>query len=117
MESRPLEKTTKNDINGNFFQVIHNMYQNIKSCVADKGEHSPFFMTNCGVRQGDNLSPVLFSMLLNDLEYHLLSDRLDGIKIECNNDEIYTFMEVFILLYADDTVILADNAKSFQKKI
>ena len=97
--------------------VIHNMYQNIKSCVADKGEHSHFFMTNCGVRQGDNLSPVLFSMFLNDLEYHILSDRLDiGIKIECNNDEIYTFMEVFILLYADDTVILAVNAKSFQKK-
>ena len=71
-------------------------------------------MTNCGVRQGDNLSPILFSMFLNDLEYHLINDGSDGIKIEFNNDQMYVFMEVFILLYADDTVILADNAQSFQ---
>lgn len=107
-------KLLNNDINGNFFQIIHNMYQNIKSCVADKGEYSAFFMSNCGVRQGDNLSPILFSMILNDLEDHLINDRSDGIEIECYNDQMYVFMEVFILLYADDTVILADNAQSFQ---
>ena len=27
-------KLLRNEINGNFFRVIHNMYQNIKSCVS-----------------------------------------------------------------------------------
>ena len=47
------------------------MYANIKSCVTVNGQDSQFFNNNRGVRQGDNLSPVLFSLFLNDFEDHL----------------------------------------------
>ena len=42
-------------------------------------------------------------MFLNDIEGHLVSDSAEKISIECE--------KVFILLYADDTVILADNTQ------
>ena len=33
---------------------------------------------NVGVRQGENLSPLLFSLYLNDLEEFLASKRVGG---------------------------------------
>ena len=50
-----------------YFRVIYNMYSEIKSCVSAKNDISGFFISNIGVRQGVNLSPILFSIYLNDL--------------------------------------------------
>ena len=55
------------------------MYTEVKSYITLKGENSPFFVSNRGVRQGDNLSPVLLSIFLNDLEDHLRADVNEGI--------------------------------------
>ncbi len=61
-------KLTKQGITGKILNVIRNLYKNIKSCVCTKGEQSEFFISNVGVRQGENFSPVLFSLYINDLE-------------------------------------------------
>jgi len=61
------------NVHGNFFTVIRNMYNDIKSCIAVNGEFSDFFQSCRGVRQGENLSPILFSIFLNDLEHYLLT--------------------------------------------
>ena len=87
------------------------MYQNIKSCVSINSNLSKFFLCNCGVRQGENLSPALFSLFLNDLECNLNNNH-DGIAIRCN--ELDIMQKILILLYADDTVILADDPKKLQ---
>ena len=44
------------------------MYKSIKSCVMDSGIQSDFFESHVGVRQGENLSPLLFALFLNDLD-------------------------------------------------
>ena len=44
------------------------MYNQAKSCVKHEGNISEFFACNIGVRQQENLSPLLFAMLLNDFE-------------------------------------------------
>ena len=47
-------------VQGKFLRVIYNMYSGIKSCVSVNNECSGYFISNLGVRQGENLSPVLF---------------------------------------------------------
>ena len=74
------------------------MYANIKSCVTVNGQDAQFFSSNRGVRQGDNLSPVLFSLFLNDLEDHLLADKVNRIPVEYKTDDLVHFIKNFILL-------------------
>ena len=57
------------------------MYKNIKSCVIHSGEQSCFFYSQCGVRQGENLSPVLLSLFFNDLEDNTSAYGCNGIEV------------------------------------
>ena len=67
-----------------------------------------------GVRQGENLSPVLFALFLNDLETFLEEKNCTGINLEMPTDNISTYIKLFVLLYADDTVIFGTDEVSFQ---
>ena len=53
------------------FNIVYHMYQNIKFCVPSEGKLSDFFVSNVGVRQGENFSPLLFSIYVDDLEHYL----------------------------------------------
>ena len=108
-------KLLKNEINGKFFRVIYNLYQNIKSCVTINNSNSTFFESYIGLRQGENLSPILFSIFLNDLELNLQSRHNNGIEFEYDDDEVFHSIQMLVLLYADDTVIMADSPESLQK--
>ena len=44
-------------------------------------ECSGYFISNLGVRQGENLSPVLFCIYLNDLEDYLSQNRYFGVAL------------------------------------
>ena len=112
-----LEKTSFYPCEWHFLRVLQNMYANIKSCVTVNGQDSQFFNSNRGVRHGNNLSSVPFSLFLNDLEDHLLADQVNGIPIEYKTDDFVHFIKIFILLYADDTTILSDSAKNLQKSL
>ena len=76
------------------------MYQGIKSSVSHGGEQSTFFRSF----RGEKLSPVLFSLFLNDLETFLEENKCIGINLEISTGNISTYINLFILLYADDTV-------------
>ena len=58
-------KLLKVGINGKIIRVIRNMYSNIKSCVSVNQEISDYFVSFTGVHQGENLSPLLFSLYVN----------------------------------------------------
>ena len=93
------------------------MYDNIKSCVSVNGVTSSFFDSNIGVRQWENLSPFLFAVFLNDLESFLSSNaELKGVACVTNaaSNMIYMYLKIFVLLYADYTVILAESSDDLQ---
>ena len=69
-------KLIKSNIKGKLFRVIHNMYSNLKSCVVNNSQRSEFFSCNIGVRQGENLSPLLFALYLNGFEL-FIRDRFN----------------------------------------
>ena len=114
-----LFKLLQNNINGKFFRVIQNMYQDIKSRVVYNNEKSDFFASEIGVRQGENLSPALFALYLNDLQHFLEERDLCGIQSISSDleNELTVYLKIFLLLYADDTVLLSENSHDLQEVI
>ena len=98
-------------IQGKILNVIKSMYAQIKSCVFLNGEKSDFFISARGVRQGENLSPLLFSLFVNDIENEFLKHGCSYINIDAHWDN---FIRLLVLMYADDTIILADSKENLQ---
>ena len=71
-----------------------------------------FFQCNNGLRQGENISPVLFSLFLNDLE-HCLSKN-DSIGLNLYDSDLRSFLKIIVLLYADETVLFAESEEEMQ---
>lgn len=109
-------KLNSYNINGKCLNIIKNIYEQSKSKITTVEGSSAFFPCNSGVRQGDNLSPFLFTMFLNDLE-HYLHQHDAGITVDYTNDDISVYLKLFVLLYADDTVIFSDSPEDLQKSL
>ena len=74
-------KLIQSNISGKLLNVIKSMYANIKSCVSNDGMMSDFFSSGVGVRQGENLSPILFALFVNDLQNFFELNDCRGIYI------------------------------------
>lgn len=107
-------KLVRSGINGKVLNVIQSMYQNIKSCVFVNGKKSDFFESGIGLRQGENLSPVLFSLYVNDLESYLMQQNVTPIEMKLRSIDDEPWLKLLVLLYADDTVILSDTPAGLQ---
>ena len=97
-------KLIKLGIRGNILNIIKSMYETVKSKVRFENQLSEEFSCILGVRQGECLSPFLFSMFLNDLEEEFLINDIDGIDIG--------LIKIFLLLYAD--VIFSSSPEGLQ---
>ena len=68
------------------------------------------FVLSSGVKQGDVMSSILFSMYINDLATGIHVKYLNcGVAVDD--------MKVLILLYADDIVLIAPDEESMQKGV
>ena len=86
--------------------AIKQIYNVTKAKVWTSEGYTESFETKAGVRQGCLLSPLLFTLYINDL-------------IECVDEGGFCFDGVWIrmLLYADDIVFLASDPKVLQNMI
>ena len=114
------KKLLGQNINGKLFNVIFNLYKHAKSCVKVNGIKSNYFSCLTGVRQGENLSPLLFAIFLSDLEsflakkYNGLPAFKDRVYNYLEDDDTVLYLNLFVLLYADDTIVLAENEVQLQ---
>ena len=81
-------------MNGKLFNVIHTMYSSANACINSKSTRGNLFTSEVVLRQGHNLSPLLFSIYLNDFEL-FLSKYYDGITFKCvNENDIYLHLDL-----------------------
>ncbi len=103
-------------INGKCLNIIKNMYKCIKSCVKVGNDFSEYFPCMVGVRQGENMSPFLFAMFLNDLEDFL--NRCGIVDLHSVTSDMFQHLDIyvklFLLLYADDTILMSETETGLQ---
>ena len=99
------------------------MFAKTKSCVKTRHGLSQILLSNVGLRQGENVSPVLFSLFLNDLKGFLTSNNAQGQKLllalsqDMFLQTIDSCLHLFLLLHADETVVLAKCPEEVQRAL
>ena len=100
-------KLVKHGITSKLYNLVKNMYNIIKSCVVVNQEISEFFVSHKGMRQWENIFPLLFAFNVNDLEEHLLNGNCTHLKF--NDQWLVLHLRLLVLTYADDTVIMGES--------
>ena len=60
---------------------------------------------------------MLFALFVNDLEDFMKASSCSGINLEFVSEDLYSYLKLLVLLYADDTVIFVTDKTSFQKNL
>ena len=89
--------------------IIKSMYNNVKTRVRHNGCLGEPFTSNTGVRQGECLSPFLFSVYLNDLEAELATKMLPGIDIGTIN--------IYLVMYVDGIILFGKTPDELQRAL
>jgi hypothetical protein len=97
------------DITGKLLNVIKSMYSKLQCCVKFDGHFSNLFTSNIGLMQEDSLSPLLYSFYVNEMEIELINSGCQTCELKSLN--------LFLLMYADDTVLFSEHVDDLQKMI
>jgi hypothetical protein len=95
-------------VGSKFYEIIKTMYEVSKSCVKLQNHITDHFPINVGIKQGDNISPNLFKIFINDLPDYI-EDSIDPILL--NNKPLNC------LLYTDGLVLFSTSAKGLQTRL
>lgn len=100
-----LYKLLLNGIDGKVYESVKSMYESTTSCIRINDKLTQWFNCKSGVAQGNNLSPTIFAIFVNDLVSEI-NDLQLGVKVGESN--------ISILMYADDILLMGDSEESLQ---
>jgi hypothetical protein len=100
-----LYKLSHYKLSGCFFNILKNMYDEVKYSIKFTEGETSSVSSKIGVKQGCVLTPKLFPLYLNDM-VKIFDNICDPITI--NN------INVSCLMYADDIVLISESAKGIQ---
>ena len=87
-------------IKGNMLKLFQDMYSSANYIIKSGGNFSIPIASQLGVKQGCNLSPLLFNIFINDI--HSIFDK------NCNSLDINNW-KINSLSFADDLVLLSET--------
>ena len=103
-------KLKKKGFSGKFLKIIEAMINNIIQIPKiNAGRLLPPITTLLGLKQGDNLSPILFDIFFDDVE-EIFDDS-------CNPFKLHYGLSINHLLYADDMAILSLSNGGLQNSL
>ncbi|XP_046605008.1 uncharacterized protein LOC124297740 [Neodiprion virginianus] len=91
-------------------KIIKSLYDQATIQVRSRNAFSNEFAVTEGVLQGESLIPLLFLLYIADFEDFFRQRGLEGLNIDGIHD-------IVMLLYTDDTVILAQSQTDLAKKL
>ena len=86
--------------------MIQSIYSDVKAHINTSNGCIDIFECSFGVRQCCSLSPLLFSLFLNDIT-DFISEGSHGVDLD--------MCKLFVLLYADDLVIVSETRIELQR--
>ena len=92
-------------------QTIQSMYRIVKARIRNGNNVTEAFIGQKGLKQGEITSPLLFSLFINEFARDIIKNGRHGIQL------LPDMLELFILLFADDIVLLSDTIVGLQKPV
>ena len=86
-------------IKGKLFNSIKAVNKSVKSCVKVRDRLTESFDCHIGLRQGCVISPILFSLFINEFAELIEQSGLRGIQL------LPDLVELFLLMFADDVAL------------
>ena len=99
---------------GRLIEAIHSMCKIVKSCVKISSHTTEYFNIYQGDRQDENMSTVLSCIFLKDFGHFMQPNGCMQIDSDIQHGEILAYLEILILLHADDADIFATDLVTFQ---
>lgn len=106
VDRRIMGKRLKEGVSRRLRERIMEIYEETRSVVKIDRSYGEKFWTTKGVRQGCLLSPLLFNVMIDDIEKTLGRNKVGGVKIGRE--------KLKVLAYADDLVILAEEEEGMR---
>lgn len=98
-------KLTEIGFSTKIIKILEALYKNTEAAIWTKDGFTQSFETKSGLKQGCLLSPILFSLFINDFPKCIGSGlQWEGKSINC-------------LMFADDIVLLANDPSTLQQMI
>ena len=94
-----------------FLLMLKAMYQNVQSCVRWRHVLSECFDSLVGVKQGALESPSIFAVYINSVAEYVNRKGRHGVQL------LPGMAEIFLLLFADDIVLISTTPTGLQNQI